>query len=453
MSDLCLKITKSVAVSFLEDSPVSWKALCKYYSGDSNCKPNSDVYKFTSAIDSIEAYINSLTGDSGLPSITSNPVIASNWKDNLQLCEYFTPEKKITSCDEINWATNTDTFYSDPSSINAQSKDARCTELGYYYDLKCKRDGTTVADYKCVDTTDCDKLDMYGTAGLATSTQFCGGLLGCMRDNLAGASKCVTFDKANKANFVFGDLDNTGMTLTQIQEQCAFIGEYMNFVQYKFDQHNFEKATKTKPVCIDDVGRTINGAVPKVCEIFAALGGMYWSSGPTQSASCEPIHVGTPFDVNTECPTLKFELPTDYSYANTAHKININPYYANDISPVFGEYLCNQMGCAGNSRQANIYDCKKASCTDATPQRCGVNGTCIGMQCVCKNGFTGDLCEIPPTTTTTTTPTTTTTTPTTTTTTTTATTTTTTPSAASTTPTGASQLIQFGITLLAVALI
>jgi len=72
---------------FHNETPASWKNLCKYYSGDSDCKPNTAITKRLTKYSDIQVLNAKAETISDLPSINNIDVTIDNWKTTLALCE------------------------------------------------------------------------------------------------------------------------------------------------------------------------------------------------------------------------------------------------------------------------------------------------------------------------------------------------------------------------------
>lgn len=328
---------------FHNETPASWKNLCKYYSGDSDCKPNTAITKRLTKYSDIQVLNAKAENISDLPSIDkTKPVTIENWKTTLALCEEIkTPP---ANCAGIHYDDYMDDYKTYVDVVNDAdvtyfrnntAKNARCTEIGYYFDLKCKKGQN---EEKCVDAS-CDDLEMYESPNQSESSEFCRNLDQCMTNTEVDKCEDFNVDVDAVATFEFSKLGNTGMSLTQIAEKCNEIGYNMDFDKYSYDSNNFEGGAGD--VCVKDIKLTSgDGKEQEKCIIIGALQGefmKYESSGD----NCI-------LDDANSCKDVKFKLPVSYGaqYLKEGGKLNVNPVYYHDRFPSFGEYLCNKLGCS-----------------------------------------------------------------------------------------------------------
>lgn len=381
MTTLCKDITHSVVSSretafsgsFTTESPSAWKAACKYYSGDNNCKPNALVRNRISKYSDIEWYLNNEPGTLGadLPKVGNDAVTKVNWKTVMSLCEDTTAHPAPTSCSDIVYADITDDYLKSSNftnDTNTDAKGARCTEIGFYYDMKCKNDGTTVGS-KCTEASDCNELEMYlDTHGhKGASIEFCRDLDGCMKNSKGISSEstgCIEFEAKDKANFTFNHLSNTGLSLTQISNKCKKVGLHLDFTKYDVKHANFVMDdSQTNPnkdsVCIENVPQFTTTTPEFKCQIIGALNAKITEINP--QGQCVVATTAK------DCSEVKFKLPVKYDFDATGlpndeknKKANVNPVYQNDASGDYGKYLCEKVQCVEGTRNAvdGMYTCK-----------------------------------------------------------------------------------------------
>merc|ERR1712087_48166 len=262
-------------------------------------------------------------------------------------------------CGSINYEFFTADFVDNELvDVNAKSRAARCTEIGYYYDLKCKKGAASM----CEDAA-CDGLQMYTDDKLYASIEFCKGLDKCVVDT----DKCKDFEVAEVGNFQFEQLSNTGLSLTQIAEKCDNIGYYLDFDHYNFRLHNFydEGGDNAKNVCIETIVFDSERDLKK-CQIMGALQGKVTKISSTTGNCVEES------DSDIDCSEVSFTLPVFYGGIDNTkdQKINVNPHYDHDsLSVKFGEYLCDKVGCARGYYKGTadgMYACENTTTTTTT---------------------------------------------------------------------------------------